>query len=334
MANSTLAAIRLKVRRLTRSPSTAQITDATIDEYVNTFIQYDFPEHLRLFSLKTTFEFYTSANVAQYPPSTVVTNPLYQFDQRYITFEGPVYIAGFEGRLSQSREEFYNVYPFVNSIANTQLVGDGVTLAFAGTLTNAPVLQEHVLFTAKDAVGNSLVLSDETIPGVPAFPTGLLTSPDGISNGTINYLTGAFTLNWATAPGNNENIVSETYPYQPSRPDMVLYYDNTFFVRPVPDKAYPIQLDAYIRPTELLASNESPQLEQWWQYIAYGAAKKIFEDRMDLESVQLIMPEYKKQEALVLRRTVVQQANERVATIYVNQVQPTGSGFNPYGNPF
>jgi len=55
---------------------------------------------------------------------------------------------------------------------------------------------------------------------------------------------------------------------------------------------------------------------------------------MDLESVNLLIPEFKKQQNLVLRRTIVQQANERVATIYVNQVQPTGSGFNPYGNPF
>jgi hypothetical protein len=43
MADSTLGAIRTKVRRLTRSPNTAQITDNQIDEYVNTFILYDFP---------------------------------------------------------------------------------------------------------------------------------------------------------------------------------------------------------------------------------------------------------------------------------------------------
>ena len=55
---------------------------------------------------------------------------------------------------------------------------------------------------------------------------------------------------------------------------------------------------------------------QWWQYIAYGASKKIFEDRMDNDSVDLIMPEFKTQERLVLRTTLTQQANERTVTIY------------------
>ena len=75
----------------------------------------------------------------------------------------------------------------------------------------------------------------------------------------------------------------------------------------------------YRRPTELLLVGQSPELEQWWQYIAYGASKKVFEDRMDMQSVQMIMPEFNKQERLVLRRTIVQQTNERVATIYTEQ---------------
>jgi len=54
-----------------------------------------------------------------------------------------------------------------------------------------------------------------------------------------------------------------------------------------------------------------PEISEWWQYIAYGAAKKVFEDRMDLESVQLIEPEFREQETLVLRRTIVQQSNKR-----------------------
>jgi hypothetical protein len=82
--------------------------------------------------------------------------------------------------------------------------------------------------------------------------------------------------------------------------------------------------------------NQAPQLEEWWQYIAYGAAKKIFEDRMDLDSVALILPEYQKQEQLVLRRTIVQNTNERTATIYTEQLGGTsGSGFWGWsGGPF
>jgi hypothetical protein len=328
MADSTLAAIRTKVRRLTRSPSTLQLTDAALDEYVNTFIQYDFPEHLRLFSLETTLEFFTEPNQDRYTPNVPATNPLFEFDQEYITFEGPVYIAGYEARFSQSRSEFYRLYPLTNSILNSGSTGNGVAVAFAGTLTQIPILPFEVTFSSIDTAGDGLVLYD------PAGD-GILSSPDGVSVGTINYITGAYTLTWAIAPRANETIFAEVIPYVAARPQMLLYFDNTFFVRPVPDMPYKITINAYIRPAELLAAGTSPQLEQWWQYIAYGAAKKVLEDRMDLETVALIMPEFKKQEALVLRRTLVQQANERVATIYVDQAQPSsGGGFNPFGSPF
>jgi hypothetical protein len=324
--STTLATIQNKVRRLTRSPSEVVLSTDNINEYINTFILYDFPEHLRLFFLKTTFYFFTQPNIDTYAPSSITTDPLYQFDQIYTSFEGPIYIAGFEARLSQSREEFYRIFPFVNNVQQTGISGDGSTLTFSGFVTPIPLLRGQVVFTSKDANNNGLILSDSNTSD------GTLTSPDGVSTGTINYLTGAFTLNWNVAPAANQPIISETYPYTPSRPTLVLYYDTQFTVRPIPDQSYKIIMDAYIRPTYLMDSGQSPQLQQWWQYIAYGAAKKVFEDRMDLDSVALIMPEYKKQEALVLRSTLVQQANERVATIYTDQSQGSGYYNSFFGN--
>lgn len=53
MADSTLAAIHEKVRRITRTPSMAQLTDAQLDQYINTFVLYDFPSNIRLFPLRT-----------------------------------------------------------------------------------------------------------------------------------------------------------------------------------------------------------------------------------------------------------------------------------------
>ena len=82
-------------------------------------------------------------------------------------------------------------------------------------------------------------------------------------------------------------------------------------------------------------TSQNPQLNEWWQYIAYGAARKIFQDRMDWDSVALVEPEYKKQEALCLRRTIVQYTNERVATIYTEQTSfgPGGGGWGWGGGP-
>lgn len=325
MADLTLAAIQKKVRRLTRSLSTAQLSDTDLNEYINTAVLYDFPEHLRLFALRTTLTFYTEPYVDVYETNTSdTTSPLFNFKNRYVSVHPPLYIAGFQGYYSQSRNEFFGVYPFINSIASIGTAGDGATTSFSGTLSAVPILRNNVLFSSVNSANAGLQLHDDGL--------GNLT---GTGTGTINYVTGAFTLNFSTAPASGQAINSQTVPYVPSRPLGMLFYDEKFTLRPVPDQPYAVNIEVYARPTELLATNKSPQLEQWWQYIAYLAALKIFQDRMDTESVQQIMPELRKQECLVLRTTIVQQTNERVYTMYAQQTDnasggPGWSGMGPW----
>ena len=358
---STLAQIRTKVRRLTRSPSVSQLSDADIDTYVNTFVLYDFPEHLRQFSLRTTYTFYTQPFQDVYPTDRdsfagVLTNPLYNFQNVFTTIHPPVYIAGRLSFFTQSPEQFFNIYPFINTIIDTNLRGDGITQVFTGTI-NPPgglqpagqnsLLQNNVTITSVDTNNNGLAMVDRPLVSlvygnnlsdgnlylagsVPALPPTVL----DVTN-TINYVTGAFTVTFPSPPANLEPINVKVVPVQTSLPQALLYYDNTFTVRPVPNEAYPIQFEAYKRPTELLAANQTPELSEWWQYISYGASKKVFEDRNDYDSVQLIMPEFKQQERLVLRRTIVQQTNERVATIYTENVAGSyGPGWYSGGGNF
>lgn len=367
MANSTLDAVRIKVRRLTQSPSEALLTNAQIDEYVNTFIQYDFPEHLRLFSLRTTYSFYTNPGQDVYPTDIesfvgATDNPLYNFQNRFITVHPPLYIAGYQAFYTQSREQFFGIYPFINSIASIGTSGNGITTNFVGVINTAQafvppnltqqivLLQDNVLFSSIDTNGLQLALVDVPlvdpvsgyktpfgnlyVPGTePATPP--LYPVDLLATNQINYQTGAFNITFSSAPAANAFINSQTVLMQPSLPVAICYYDNQFIVRPVPDQAYAINFEVYVRPTELLSNSQSPELEQWWQYIAYGAAKKIFEDRMEMESVQLITPEFKQQERLVLRRTIVQQTNERTSTIYTENVAGAyGPGFIWGGGAF
>lgn len=324
MADSTLQAIRTKIRRLTRSPSSAQITDAQIDEYINTFVLYDFPEHLRLFSFRTVLTFYTQPFVDTYTTSTDVNNPLFNFKNKYIAIHPPVYIAGVQSYFTQYRDQFYGYWPQTNTIADTQLRGDGVATAFNGTVTAHPMIQNNVMFNSVDAAGNSMVLVDYPTSN----ETGLLGLPESTAplSGTINYVTGVFTLTFPNPPVALAPVYVTNIAYQPGKPIAMLYYDDVFTVRPVPDKSYIISVEADIRPTELLASNQQPQKEQMWQYIAFMASKKIFEDRMDMDSVGLIMPACKEQERLVLRTSLVQEANQRTATIYT-QGKVFGYGF-------
>lgn len=357
--DTTLVAIQTKVRRLTRSMSESQLDTDTLNQYINTFVVYDFPEHLRMFNLRTTFSFYTNPYQDVYPTDEisfvgVTTNPLYNFQNRYISVHTPVYIAGYNSLYSQSREQFYGIYPLTNSIASIGVTGDGVTTTFSGVVntsqatipanlsqTTVGLLQDNVLFSSVDANGNGLALVDvavkntttgnNTIMGNLYVPGSTPATPPTVvnPNNFINYATGQFTITFSAAPGSGILINSQTVATNITLPQALCYYDNQFIVRPVPDQPYTINFEAYVRPTWLMQMDQSPALNEWWQYIAYGAAKKIFEDRMDTDSVQQILPEFIKQQTLCLRRTIVQYTNERTATIYTEQTNNNQSG--PWG---
>jgi hypothetical protein len=351
-ADSTLTAIQTKVRRLTRSPSVNQLSDGDLNQYINTFVTYDFPEHLRLFNLRTTFTFYTQPYVDAYPTNLnpisdeEIIYPLQNFDNLYLTVHPPVYIAGYQALYLESRDQLFGIYPKLNLINSIGTTGNGVTTRFTGVINTqqqattiaglqqtTTLLQNQVLFSSIDSNFNGLGLVDYPLyptyqqpsmgalglPGQP--PSNLLDSPYG----SINYVTGEYVIDFPTAPGAGQNINFQVVPVQPTLPQTMCYFDSHIILRPVPDQVYRVQMEVYQRPTELLATNQSPQLEEWWQYIAYGAAKKILEDRMDMDTVQLIMPEFKKQEMLVQRRTIVQYTSQRAATIYTEDNGAAGA---------
>jgi len=333
MADSSLNAIRTKVRRLTRSLSTSQLSDAQLDEYINTFILYDFPEHLKHFNLQTTFSFYLQPGIDTYDTNTTNTSdPLYNFKNRYLTILQPMYIAGRQIQFLESREQFFGEFPNIRSIASIGLYGDGITTSFPGYVANAGsslILQNEVLFDSIDINSAGISMIDYPISNT----IGNLYVPGGTPTSTtlqdpvnyINYATGQFVVTFPTPPGVNMKINSQVVIVQPTLPQAVLFYDGKFTFRPVPDQPYQFNVEVFKRPTELIAANQSPDLEEWWQYIAYGTSIKIFQDKMDLESVQLIMPEFRRQELLVNRRTINQIASQRASTIYSDGTNIAGT---------
>lgn len=356
-----LTQIQTKVRRLTRTPSTQLLSDAELNNYINTYVVYTFPEQLRTFNLRRPFSFYTNigqdvynTDIASFGGNT--TNILYNFQNLFLTVHPPLYIAGYESYFSQDRSQFFRSYPMLNQLLFTGITGDGTPGAFAGivnTQQSLPplpnnqllgLLQGNVLFDTIGTNGESLTLVDIPVvdattgfktvngnlydPNSAAYRTALLTPPTVVTaTNTINYLTGVFNITFSSNTLTGAPINSQVVPQNLSRPLAVLYYNNQFTVRPVPDQSYKIEFEVFQRPTALLATGQTPELEEYWELIAYGAARKIFQDRMDIESVALIEPEYKLQERLCLRRTLVQLTNERTATIYTDMT----SNLNGWG---
>ena len=302
---STLGDIRTKVRRITGRPSESQLSNTELDAYINTFYLYDLPEHLRLFNLKETYTFTTEPNVDQYAftPNT------------YVSVEPPAYVAGYETSYFQDYDSFFTLYPFIQTIEDLD-TGTGVAGPYAGTITSTPVLANRVLVSAQDGAGNTLVAIDN---GAGVFA-------GDVTGGTINYVTGAIAALTFTAaiPAGND-IEVQYHPYAAARPQAILFYDDTFTLRPVPDNAYQVELQGYRVPTEMTIAADEPEYNELWQLIAYGTALKIFADNLDLESYQKVDMLFDKQKCLIERRTLKQLSNQRTATIYTDNAMPRGN---------
>ena len=302
---STLKQIRIKVRRITKSPSNSQVTDAQIDDYVNSFVLYDLPSSLKLSDLNTTLTFYTDKHVETYSTNTVdATDPLYNFNNRFSVMHAPVYIEGTESLLVLTEQEARGIYPQTQCRLDIG-TGNGVVADFVGTVDNIPIKKGSVIFSSTNNLDVSLkAFADDD---------GNVT---GDAAGAIDYESGDYGIVFSSAPKNGETIYLSYIPFTAGKPDTILYKDNEFKLMPIPDGIYKVEIQGFMRPTELLNDNAIPLLAEWWEYIAYGACRKIFQDRSDFESVNNISQEIERQEILVNRKTIVQNSEKRTYTIY------------------
>ncbi|MHA2068315.1 MAG: hypothetical protein ACXABY_28465 [Candidatus Thorarchaeota archaeon] len=294
-ADSTLVAIRQKVRRLTASPDPTTLSDDDIDKYINTYYSQDFPSAFKLDQLRVVYELFTSPNIERYPVDL----------NTYQAIRDPIYIEGRQGVLYKDRATFYAQWPR-QTTKYTPATGDGATTAFTFTIAGAPLVAGSITIGA--IVGGSTVQSNDDTAG---NITG------GGVTGTVNYVTGVFTsLTYPTAPDNGTSITLWADTYTASRPFDILFWNNEIIVRPIPDNVYRIEVEAFLTPTQFAATGTSPTLNSWWQLLALGAAIKVLQDQQDMEGLENILPWFEEQKGLVLERQAVEQIGFRNNTIY------------------
>lgn len=310
-----LSQIRTKVRRLTRSPSESQLTTAQIDEYINTFVVYDFPKNIKLDFLSQTLTWWTLPNIDTYTTGT--TPELVDFKNKIICVDQPVYVNGNRVLYTQSRDQFFRLYPEVLPKINQQMSNG--TNTYVGVLTTIPVLRNSITFSCVDAAGIGYEVHDDG--------AGNLVGDIAPGVNTINYATGAYNITFAGIPAPLTFVDCAAYTYTSGTPDTMLFYETTFVLRPVPSGVFKVTMNVYIPPTELLAAGQTPELNEWAQYIAIGAARKVYEDRFDMESSAALMPIFKEQEMLCLRRTLLQHRDQRAQTIF-NESNSAGYWWN------
>jgi hypothetical protein len=88
-------------------------------------------------------------------------------------------------------------------------------------------------------------------------------------------------------------------------------YNNQFQLFPPPDQVYIIKMRAYAVVSDLTASTDTPDLNEWGPMIAYGAARDIFADFNELDAYAETTALYKEQKNYVLTRTCQDLLNTR-----------------------
>lgn len=227
----------------------------------------------------------------------------------------------------ESREQFFRIYPQLE-FSEDVATGNGTAGTYTFTLTNISVLKESFLVSAVDSNNVTRTLVDLPVTDL----VGILVVPDTTTPtlGTINYVTGVVTVtNFGDTISSGTTINAQYTPYVANRPAAMLFYDDTITLRPVPDKAYKVDVQTYRTPSQLLQqAGDSPDVQQWWQYIAFGAAYKVLEDRQDTETMQALAARLDEQKQLVLHQTIEQNKIEQTPTIYSEQSN------NYYGSNF
>lgn len=324
-----------KVRRLTGSTNPFQLPDVPdtsvpysvgITDYINSFYNYDFPEKYRALKLKDTYTFDTINGI-----------DTYAFDSNnYTTVEMPCYCAKREIKLFQDPWSFYGVN-FNWQSQNNFTSGDGTIGPYSGTASSSPILRsvnnnptnlnypvsrvQNILITANTATGTANVTDDGN--------GNLIGDADF---GTIDYSTGAITgLVFNTIIPQGNPIQIQYNPYQSAIPLSILFFQNQFTLRPVPDRGYTIELVAYRTPSQALGNTAafqgSPELNEWWECIAVGAAKKIYEDRLDADGMAMMERMLEDRYSIIETRTYAQLGKQRISTIFADQLQYNyGSG--------
>jgi hypothetical protein len=287
-AGWSFANMQTTFRAVTGTPSEDQLSSAQIQALLNNYYVYSMPFELKEQITDQFLTFLTTPGV-----------DVYSFPGGFFTDAPGAYADGFPLVFYQDPDIFFQDWPqqyAVNNIAT----GDSVTTNFSGGLQNPPIIIGTLFIVSDDPTGKQLVLTD----------TGLGTLT-GDGTGTINYLTGAYSATFLTAPAASAVIYAKYQGYVGNRPQGVLFFNNQFTFRSVPDQAYQILMQGYIKPTLLVNANDTPLQPEWGPVIVYGAALERFAYTGDNDNYERYFPIFKRFENVALGRTIQQLTEQQ-----------------------
>lgn len=285
MTTWNLAAIRTKTRQLSGRISPTDLSNDRIDEFINSYVQYEFPATVRLKKQKVRYSFNTVIGQRDYDYNNAYVNLLPQAscDDAVMAW----YINA----------DLFDQYDSFNVARNGLWVGDGVETAFSATLST-PIWPE------------SLIIDDQS-QALTDNGSGNLT---GDGSGTIDYDTGALSVTFTDAPADGQSIDVSYYTYSKAKPTAILLMPDVVRLDPVPDKIYRIEMNAYssqcvqtsagVAQDTFINGSDVPRLQEWGLLFSIGSARRIVADGGETESYQYLTALYQEQLDLITQRTI------------------------------
>jgi len=348
----TLSNAIAKARKLTGSTNSFQITDEQIVQYMNSFYSYDLPAKFRSLKLKDFYTFTTVQGQAVYPFNseiyTTVEMPCYINNRETKLYNDPWNFYGVNFNWQNGPETFatgtgavgpyngftiaQNLLPSVNNDPGPQ---SNPSLYFPQSRVQNILIAVNIdylntICVTDDGQGNLIEIFQTNNTAQTQFGWNYYRNyydTSGVSLtpvGTINYQTGEISnLSFSQVVPQGTPINISYNPKVLQMPLAILFFQNQFTLAPVPDQGYTVQLTAYRSPIKAILAEDqtgNPELSEWWEILAVGAAKKIFEDRLDSDGVIFIDKMLKERYDIIETRTYAQIGSRQIYTIYTDQV--------------
>ncbi len=357
----TLANAVTKTRKLTGSSNSFQVTDSYIVSQMHSFYSYDLPAKFRSLKLKDIYTFTTNIGQDVYPFNSelyiTVNNPCYCAKREIKLYHNPWEFYGSNFNWQQYTtfasssgtigpySGYTTASPMIASVNNDPGTQGNPNLYFTQGRVQNILITANVI--GSNGVGETQNVTDDGQGNlIQIFHTSNSTNqeygwtyyrqyasstPSIPGGSTINYQTGAITgLVFVDSTGTpvtvpSGNPISIQYnPKQFSIPLAIMFYQNQFTLCPTPNAGYTIELTCYRQPIQALIAQDmtgNPELSEWWEILSVGAAKKIFEERLDSDGVIFIDKMLKERYDIIETRTYAQIGQERIQTLYTDQLQ-------------
>jgi len=286
-----LGDIQSKVREYVGMPAEEQLSSANLNTKIQQFYQFTMPNEIKNQVLKNFLNFRTTPNTATYSISGT-----------FLTNEPKAYCDGQYVRYYQNPDVFFQDFA-PRIVKNNVGTGDGATANYTGTVNTPPLVAGSFLITGQSTAGTTLIITDDGSGNLIGNTNGT-TSPDNV----INYVTGAFNATFNADIVSGGTVYVKYDAYTAAKPQGILFYENKFTVRPIPDEVYQMRLEGFVKTGELVTT---PTFEEWGQYLALGVALDIFLERGDMQRYNEYMAPFKRYENIALARTIQQYSEAR-----------------------